>query len=440
MVIDETQVLARIRRHILPLLMLCYFAAYLDRVNLSFAALSMNSDLGLSASVFGAGAGIFFIGYVLLEVPSNMLMERFGARRWFARIMITWGIISLLFAFVRNTPQFLGLRLLLGIAEAGFYPGVMLFLTRWFPSASRARMIGAFAVALPASAAIGAPVSGLILNMHGMLGLRGWQWLFILEALPSLVLGFVLLRKLVDSPREAPWLSADESAWLQRTLEAEKRDLPPSPHGAAGARRALTNPLVWLLGFIYCGIVAANYGVSFFLPQIVHAFGVSLTAVGLLSSLPFVAGALGLLWWGARSDRRRERRWHLLVPSIVAVVALVIAASTDFAPLRFTALVCAGFGAFANLPVFWTLPSAMLPEGEAPAGLAAISSIGNVAGFVAPYVVGALKDMTGTFSSGMFALAIFIAVTVVVAARVVSKRSGVPQEQEHGLVAQDSGA
>ncbi|PVX75728.1 MFS transporter [Paraburkholderia unamae] len=437
MVIDEQVVLGRIRRHILPLLMLCYFAAYLDRVNLSFAALSMNADLGLSASVFGAGAGIFFLGYVLFEVPSNMAMQRFGARRWFARIMLSWGVISLLFAFVRTTPQFLGLRFLLGVAEAGFYPGVMLFLTRWFPSASRARMIGAFAVALPASAAIGAPVSGFILNLHGFLGLRGWQWLFILEALPSLVLGFVLLRKLVDSPREAHWLAADERAWLERTLAAERHALPPSSaHGAAGAWGALRNPLVWLLGFIYCGIVAANYGVSFFLPQIVRAFGVSLTAVGLLSSLPFVAGALGLLWWGARSDKRRERRWHLLVPGIVAVLALIVAAATDYPPLRFGALVCAGFGAFANLPVFWTLPASMLPESEAPAGIAVVSSIGNVAGFAAPYAVGALKDMTGTFASGMAALAVFIAVTVVVAARVVNRRSGVAQ----GLVAPDAGA
>jgi len=431
MAVNEAETIHKIRRYIVPLLMVCYFAAYLDRVNLSFAALSMNSDLGLSPAVFGAGAGIFFLGYVLFEVPSNLALRRFGARRWFARIMLTWGVLSLLFAFVRNTPEFLGLRFLLGVAEAGFYPGVMLFLTTWFPAEYRGRMIGAFAVALPASAAIGAPLSGLIMNLHGALGLRGWQWLFILEAVPSLVLGFVLLRKLVDSPREAPWLDTQQRAWLEHTLEAERRGLPQSD--GHGTWHALCNPRVWALGFIYCGIVAANYGVSFFLPQIVRAFGVSMTAVGILSALPFAAGALGLLWWGARSDRKRERRWHLLIPGIVAVIALSVAAFTDNPPFRLAALIVAGFGAFANLPVFWTLPSAMLANDEAPAGIAVVSSIGNIAGFAAPYAVGALKGMTGTFSSGMYALAAFITVTVLVAAWIVRTHSTPPR----GLASHD---
>ncbi|KAA1014240.1 MFS transporter [Paraburkholderia panacisoli] len=415
MAINETDTIAKIRRHILPLLMLCYFAAYLDRVNLSFAALSMNEELSFSPAVFGAGAGIFFLGYVLFEVPSNLALRRFGARRWFARIMLTWGVLSFLFAFIHTKGQFLGLRFLLGVAEAGFFPGVMLYLTHWFPSAYRARVIGAFAVAIPASAGIGAPLSGWILNLHGAGGLSGWQWLFIIEAIPSLILGFVVLRVLVDSPANATWLRDDERRWLTATL-ADERRAQPLPSGHAGAWQALSDPRVWLLGFIYCGIVAANYGVTFFLPQIVRAFGASFTAVGLLSALPFVAAAIGVLWWGARSDRMRERRWHLLIPGIVAVLALIVAALTDNPPLRLGALIAGGFGAFANLPVFWTIPPAMLAESEAPAGIAVVSSIGNVAGFVAPYVVGVLRQTTGNFASGMLALAAFIAVTVVMAA------------------------
>ncbi|WP_233889741.1 MFS transporter [Paraburkholderia flagellata] len=415
MVPQEAEVISKIRRHIVPLLMLCYFAAYLDRVNLSFAALSMNEELGFSPAVFGAGAGIFFLGYVLFEVPSNLALRRFGARRWFARIMLTWGVLSLLFAFVRTAPQFMGLRFLLGVAEAGFFPGVMLFLTRWFPATHRARMIGAFAVAIPASAGIGAPLSGLLLNLHGVVGLSGWQWLFIIEAVPSLVLGVVLLRVLVDSPDKAPWLDDAERQWLNTRLADERRALPPG-NGHAGAWRALRNPRVWVLGFVYCGIVAANYGVTFFLPQIVRAFGASFTAVGFLSALPFVAAAIGVLWWGARSDRLRERRWHLMIPGIVAVLALIVAACTDYPPLRLAALTAGGFGAFANLPVFWALTPTLLAEAEAPAGIAVVSSIGNIAGFLAPYAVGVLKQATGTFAAGMLGLAVFVALTVIVAA------------------------
>ena len=423
MPIDESLTIRKIQRHVVPLLMICYFAAYLDRVNLSFAALTMNSDLGLTPRIFGAGAGIFFIGYVLFELPSNLMMRRFGARRWFARIMLTWGICSLLFAFVAGTTSFLTLRFLLGVAEAGFFPGVMFFLTSWFPAEYRARVIGAFAVALPASAALGAPVSGFILGLDGTLGLRGWQWLFILEALPSLVLSIVVLRTLVDSPREAPWLADDERAWLQTRLDRERGsdDAGVDRHDTHNALTALRNPRVWLLGFIYCGIVAANYGVSFFLPQIVRGFGVSVTVVGLLSALPFVAGALGMLWWGARSDHRRERYWHLLVPSIVAVAGLLLAALTDQSALKLGGLICAGFGAFANLPVFWTFPSVMISNAEAPAGLAVISSIGNIAGFAAPYAVGYFKQLTGTFSSGMIALAVFVLIALLVAAKTLRK-------------------
>jgi MFS family permease len=423
MTVDVALTIKKIQRRVVPLLMICYFAAYLDRVNLSFAALSMNNDLGITPKIFGAGAGIFFIGYVLFEVPSNLMLIRFGARHWFARIMVTWGLVSLMFAFVSGTTSFLSLRFLLGAAEAGFFPGVMLFLTSWFPSEYRARMIGAFAVALPASAALGAPVSGFILGLDGFLHLKGWQWLFILEAIPSLILGLVVLRTLVDSPSKATWLDVEERNWLESQLAAEKKQAASAHGGATGPLAALRNAKVWVLGFIYCGIVAANYGVSFFLPQIVRALGVSVSWVGILTALPFVAGALGMLWWGKRSDRTRERYWHLLVPTLIAVVALVFAALTDNPTLKLSALICAGFGAFANLPVFWTLPSIMLSNEEAPAGIAVVSSIGNVAGFAAPYAVGYFRQMTGSFASGLIALAVFIGITFAVAAITLRKQA-----------------
>ncbi|MDR5781087.1 MFS transporter [Caballeronia sp. LZ065] len=416
--VSPDEIIAKIRRHLIPLLMLCYFAAYLDRINLSFAALSMNDDLGLSPSAFGAGAGIFFLGYVVFEVPSNLALRRFGARRWFARIMLTWGIISLLFAFVRTTPQFLSLRLLLGVAEAGFFPGVIFYLTRWFPAAYRGRIIGAFAIAIPASSIVGAPLSGFILSLGRVHGLANWQWLFIIEAIPSLILGVALLKWLVDSPEDATWLNEHERHWLRTTLAAEKHE--PS------SMSALRNPRVWLLGFVYCGIVCANYGVTFFLPQIVHAFGTSITVTGLLSALPYAAAAIGISLWGARSDRKLERRWHLMIPSIVAILALVLAAVTDYPPVRLAALIAGGFGAFANLPVFWTIPPAMLTREEGPVGIAIISSIGNLAGFFAPYAVGMLKEHTGSFSSGMLALAAFVSLTLLTAAIILRPR--VPHE------------
>jgi MFS transporter, ACS family, tartrate transporter len=417
MIDSEGDTISKIRRRVVPLLMFSYFAAYLDRVNISFAALSMNSELGLSSAVFGAGAGIFFLGYVLFEVPSNLAMRRFGARSWFARIMLSWGVLSLLFAFVRSVPEFLTLRFFLGVAEAGFYPGVMLFLTRWFPRAYLGRMIGAFAVALPASAAIGAPLSGLLLTLDGVAGLRGWQWLFIVEAVPSILLGLVLLKYLPNGPSDAGWLERGEKRWLADTLDKENGNSHTRPESSA-LSKAIRNPYVWVLGFVYCGIVAANYGVSFFLPQIVRAFGLEVQWIGVVSALPYVAGSIGVLWWGARSDKRNERRRHLLFPGFVAVIALCVVAFVDIPSIKLFALVVAGFGAFANLPVFWTFPPSLLSEEERPAGIAIVSSIGNIAGFGAPYAVGALKDLTGSFSSGMLALAAFIAVTLCVAATI----------------------
>ncbi len=402
---EEALIVRKVAARIVPLLMLSYFAAYLDRVNLSFAAATMNRDLHLSATAFGFGAGIFFLGYVLFEVPSNLAMRRFGARRWFTRIMLSWGVVSFLFAFARNETQFVILRFLLGAAEAGLFPGVVLYLSEWFPAEHRARYLAAFAVALPASAAIGAPMSGLVLKLDGLLGLPGWQWLFMTEAVPSLLMALAVFLWLPDSPAQAGWLDERERRVLAARLATDRREAPG--HRAA-SRAALRDGRVWLFGLAYCGIVAANYGVGFWLPQIVGAFGLGSGTVGLLSGLPYAVGAVGMIWWGRRSDRRRERRWHAVVPGVVAAAALVASALTGDLTLKMLALTVAGFGAFANLPVFWSLPSTFLSAAAAPAGIAVISSIGNVAGFAAPYAMGALRDATGGFTAGLLTLAVFI--------------------------------
>ena len=348
----------------------------------------------------------------------------FRARLWFARIMLTWGVLSFLFAFVRNTSEFLALRFFLSVAEAGFFPGVMLFLTAWFPSAYRARMISAFAVAIPASTALGAPLSTLILGLDGAFGLH--RLAVTVHSRGPAVAGTGLPGAAAARRFTGPSSMAIRGAnpWLGSTLRDERAALPAAnPHGKW---YVLRSPRIWTLGFVYCGIVAANYGVTFFLPQIVRAFGVSITEVGLLSALPFAAGAAGMLWRGARSDRLLERRWHLLIPGAVAAIALVASAATSNPAVKMTALTLAGFGAFANLPVFWALTSAMLPESDAPACIAVVSSIGNIGGFAAPYVVGALRQATGAYASGMLALTSFEALTVLVAAvmlRPPSKRA-----------------
>jgi MFS family permease len=362
----------------------------------------MNRDLGLSASQYGFGAGIFFIAYFLFEVPSNLLLERFGARKWIARIMFTWGVISGAMAFVGGPSSFYVLRALLGVAESGFFPGIFFYLTLWFPAVYRARIIGYFMAAIPLSTVLGAPVSGLLLGLDGVMGMKGWQWLFIIEAAPSLILSGFVLFYLTDRPADATWLRPDERAWLVRRLEAEHAQRT-TKHDFSVAQ-ALMNPKVLALSVVYFGAVATNYGLSFFLPQIVKAFGLTNFQTGLVSALPYAVGLVSIVWWGHRSDRLRERRYHAAFP--LAVAAAGIAASTVFENpvLKMLALSIAGFGIFGNLPVFWTLPTAFLSGAAAAGGIALINSIGNLAGFAGPYAMGAIKDLTGGYSAGLLCL------------------------------------
>lgn len=409
----ERSTIARVSARLVPFLVVCYFVAYLDRVNVSFAALTMNRDLGLSASQYGFGAGIFFIAYFLFEVPSNLLLERFGARKWIARIMFTWGVISGAMAFVGGPTSFYILRALLGVAESGFFPGIIFYLTLWFPAVYRARIIGYFMAAIPLSTVLGAPVSGLLLGLDGVLGMKGWQWLFIIEAAPSLILSGFVLFYLTDRPADATWLRPDERAWLVRRLEAEHAQRT-TKHDFSVAQ-ALMNPKVLALSVVYFGAVATNYGLSFFLPQIVKAFGLTNFQTGLVSALPYAVGLVSIVWWGHRSDRRRERRYHAAFPLAVAAAGIAVSTVFENPVLKMLALSIAGFGIFGNLPVFWTLPTSFLSGAAAAGGIALINSIGNLAGFAGPYAMGAIKDLTGGYAAGLLCLSAagFVAMTLV---------------------------
>lgn len=390
----EQRTISKISWRLLPLLMVCYFIAYLDRVNIGFAGASMSKDLGFSAAVFGSAAGIFFLSYFLCEVPSNLALERFGARKWIARIMFSWGILSAAQAWVGGATSFNVVRFLLGIAEAGFFPGVIFYITLWFPAAYRARIVGWFMFAIPISTVIGAPISGLILDMDGMGGMHGWQWLFILEALPAIFLTFVVLFYLPDGPQDAQWLTTEERAWLDQTLAAERQNRE-SIHKISW-KQTLLNPKVIALGFVYMGITVPLYGLGFFLPQIIKGFGgLSNVQVGFINAFPYLVGAIAMIFWTRGSDRMKERKWFVLIPLACIVAGLLIAANTAAPVPKMAAVTLAALGIFSALPTFWTLPTAFLSGTAAAAGIAWINSIGNLGGYIGPTIFGTLKDKMG---------------------------------------------
>jgi len=425
----ETRTIARVTMRLVPFLIVCYFVAYLDRVNVGFAALTMNKDLGISATAYGFGAGIFFLSYFIFEVPSNLFLERFGARKWIARIMLSWGILSGATAFVTGETSFFVVRFLLGIAEAGFFPGIIFYLTLWFPAAYRARIIGYFMAAIPLSSVLGAPVSGYLLGLDGSMGLKGWQWLFIIEAMPAVILAFVVFFYLTDRPSEARWLPADQRTWLATRLNLEERQREAAQQYSV--REALLNPKVLALSLVYFGAVACNYGIGFFLPQIVKGFGLTNLQTGFVTAIPYIVGVFAIIYWGRRSDRMKERKGHAAFALAIATVC--IAAST-FLPdptMKMIALSLAAFGVFGCLPVFWTLPTAFLSGAAAAGGIAIINAIGNLSGFVGPYLVGYIKDRTGGFEGGLLCLAAFgfIAMVIVLVLNHDSTLEQVPEGQ-----------
>ncbi len=399
----EVRTMRRVTARLVPFLILCYFVAFLDRVNLSFAALTMNKDLGISATVFGQAAGIFFLSYFIFEVPSNLALEKFGARKWIARIMVTWGLVSGSMAFVSGETSFLTVRFLLGAAEAGFFPGIIFYMMLWFPSAYRARIAGLFMAAIPLSGVLGAPLSNWLLGLDGALGLQGWKWMFILEAVPALILSAVVLKVLTDRPADAAWLPADERDWLIERLRQEERHRVATKHFSVW--QALLNPKVLALSVVYFGNVACLYGTSFFLPQIVKAFGLDNSTSILVSAIPAMVGVAGSILWGRHSDHTGERKGHLLISLALASGGTAACAILPSPTLKMIALSVAAFGIYGALPVFWTLPTAFLSGAAAAGGIAIINSLGNLSGYYGPSIVGFLKDRTGGFEAGLLALA-----------------------------------
>jgi len=399
----ETRTMAKVSRRLIPFVIICYFVAFLDRVNLSFAALEMNKDLKFTSTVYGIGAGIFFISYFLLETPSNLILLKMGARRWIARIMFTWGILSGAMAFVWNEPSFYTLRFLFGAAEAGFFPGILFYLTLFFPAAYRGRMVSMYMVAIPMSSVIGAPLSTSILYLDGFLGIKGWQWVFLSEALPALILSVVTWFYMTETPAQAQWLEKDERDWLVKRQALEVRQIESS-HGMS-VWQVLRNPKVLALGLAGFGIANEISGLVFFLPQIVKQFGLTNMQTGLVSAIPFAVGAVGMIWYGRRSDRLLERRSHTAVTFLITAVGLILVALTPNPYFRLFSLCIASFGSFAVLPVFWSMPTAFLSGAAAAAGVAYINSIANIAGFTSNYMMGWLRDLTGSYDSGLLAIA-----------------------------------
>jgi MFS family permease len=406
---------------LMPLIVVCYFVAYLDRANVGFAAVHMSRDIGLTASAFGLGAGLFFLTYFLLEVPSNLMLARYGARRWIARIMFTWGAMSGAMAFVTNETGFYTLRLLLGAAEAGFFPGITYFVTLWFPAAYRARIMAFFLCAAPISLSLGGPVSGALLGMDGLLGIPGWRWMFFIEALPALVLSLVVLRYLTDRPSDAAWLAPDEQVELSERLAIDAQRSSAAEHH--GLFQALFNSRVLLFGVANFAIVVAAYGVSFFLPRIIKEFGLSDLQTGFLSAVPYALAAISLVWWGKRSDAKSERRYHAFAPIVFASIGLAAAALLSDPTARMIAFSCAAIGCWAAMPVFWALCFGNIPSKNAAGAIAVINAIANLGGFTGPSIMGFFRDHTGGFVVGLLVLAAVNLVAAVIVALVGKGRA-----------------
>jgi len=399
--------LSKARRKLIPFLFVLYVVAYLDRINVGFASLQMNRELGLSESAFGLGAGLFFLGYSIFEVPSNLILERVGARLWISRIMISWGIAAIAMSMVRGAASFFALRFILGVAEAGFFPGVILYLTYWFPAREQARSVALFMTATALAGIIAGPVSGAILGMHGLAHFSGWQWLFVLEGLPALILGIVVLRYLPDGPQTAAWLSDNERAALCTRLEQERR-LGSLDHRRSFAA-AITNSNVWILSIVYFGIVFGLYGVTFWLPQIIGGLGErSDFGIGMLSALPFVGAAVAMVLIGRSSDLNGERRWHFTISAIVGAAGLILAATTRSPFLSLVAISIAAAGIWGTFGPFWATSSGCFTSTAAAGGIALINSIGNLGGFAGPYVVGMVKQASHSFAGGMLAMAVSV--------------------------------
>ncbi len=400
----ERTTMVRVTWRLLPFLLLLYIISWLDRVNVGFAKLQMSSDLGFSETVYGFGAGIFFIGYALCEVPSNLALVRFGARLWIARIMITWGLISACTMFVHGETSFYVMRFLLGVAEAGFLPGIVYYLSEWFPREQRAKAVAWFMIGIPLSIVFGGPLSGYLLGFDGHLGLRGWQWMYLAEGLPATILGFVVLGWLTEKPAEARWLTAEQRGWLSEKMAAEHAEATTRHRISLG--ESLRHPTVWLLALIMFCCQTGSYGLTLWVPTIIKGLsGFTNLETGFFSAIPYIAAALGMILIGRSSDRSGERILHLAVPTAIGALGFIATGMLSSPVPAMIALSVAAVGDYGTRGPFWALPGKFLAGSSAAAAIALINSMGAVGGFVGPYAVGYLKDATGSFRSPLFLLA-----------------------------------
>lgn len=393
----------------MPFLFLLYIVAYLDRINVSFAVLQMRGQLGLSDRVYGRAAGMFFAGYFFFQLPSNLVLEKFGVRRWISALMVTWGAISCLMIFIRGPVSFYAMRFLLGAAEAGFFPGMIFYMKRWFPGSARARAVAWFMTANPIAGIVGSPISGALLGLQGA-GLAGWQWMFLLEGVPAVFLGATVFFTLADSPQEAEWLKNDERVWLLEKLESE-RQAEPGP-ARSSFWRALVSPRIWMLSLVYFGVSTTMYGVTLWLPSVIRALsGLSYFATGVVAAIPFVMTAVAMVLVGIRSDRTGERRWHTAVPAFIGALGL---ASAGYATSP--VLVVAGIGlglacAEAMVGPFWAMATSRMGDVPAAAGIAVINSLANLGGYFGPDIIGWFRTIGGEFRGGLLAIAATVAVS-----------------------------
>lgn len=430
-----SRVIRKVTLRLIPFMGLLYFVNYLDRTNIGFAKLTMDHDLGLSETAYGLASGLFFIGYLILEVPSNLILHRVGARRWIARIMVSWGLIAALTTFVPNAGTLYVMRILLGVAEAGFFPGMILFLTFWFPERERAKVTGLFMMAIPLSSALGSPISGALLQYaQGAFGLAGWRSMFLFEGIPAIILGVICWFFLTDRPADAKWLTPAERDWLSAEMAGEVKQADEN-YGWS-LRRSLTSPRILALAFVYFGVVYGLYAVSFFLPTIVDGFSqqfgtdFSLLQTGLITAIPYVVGAIAMVLWTRHADQTRERVWHLAIPATLGAIAIPIALYLNSPFLVMVMVSIAAIGIYSALPVFWPLPSFFLTGAAAAGGIALINGLGNLAGFLAPFVTGWTTDLTGSEKAGLWVVGILMlgsAVVVVALGRAPRRKDPEPQ-------------
>jgi MFS transporter, ACS family, tartrate transporter len=411
----EKSAMRKIYLRLLPFAVLSYFLAYIDRINVSFAGLTMRDDLNMSASAFGFALGTFYWGYFIFEVPSNLIMEKVGARLWIARIMITWGILAGITATVTGSTSFGIVRFLLGVAEAGFFPGIVLYFTYWFPSYHHARIVSGFLMGLPVAVALGAPISTGLLGLDGLFGLRGWQIMYIAEAIPTVLIGVVTLFVLTDKPEQARFLSTEEKTWLTTTLRAERR--AKDAVRTFSLWQAMIDPKVLLLSLNYLGIVTASLGMLIFIPQMIKSLGdYSNMTVGWLTMIPYTCGAIAMVVWGRISDRMNERRWNLFIGCVFSTVGLVIAGMTMGTWWALAGMSIAAMGFYGSKGPFFAMPPMFLSGAGLAAGIAWINSIGNLGGFFGPWYVGVMKDLTGNYAGGLYGLALLGLIAAIVCA------------------------